>query len=187
MRLRLLLVVASASVGLVATGCGSSSSVTIVRVSTFPWPEGPVGPSAAVNSVPGIFVPLEEIKDAIPKTLPENPKQECHEGATVVITLKNGRALTYGPCNRPALIERLRLALVRGAERGHPVPTAQRPVAGREWKSLINDWYDGRIDHWYRCAVVREAIKHLPQDPPTFSTIYEDLRSYAEAVCLPAR
>jgi hypothetical protein len=59
----------------------------------------------------------------------------------------------------------------------------QRPVSPREWKSVIRDWYDGRFDHPHRCAAVREAIKHLPIDPPAFSTVREDFNAYEKAVC----
>jgi hypothetical protein len=185
--LRLPLIIASASMSLVAAGCGSSGGSAVVRVSTSPWPQGPIGPVAATKPVPGIYVPLQEMKDVMPKTLPPNPRQECREGARVEITLKDGRTLTYGPCDRPASIERLRVVLIRAAELKHPAPTDERPVSGRAWKSLINDWYDGRIDGWYRCAAVREAIKHLPTSPPAFSTVLEDFRSYEQAVCPPAR
>jgi hypothetical protein len=152
-------------------------------VTTSPWPGGPAGPVAARRHVSGVYVPIAEIKDAIPATLPTNPKQQCHEGATVEMTLDDDRVLTYGPCDRPAAIERLRVALIRAAEREYPIPVHLRPVTGREWKSLINDWYDGHIDGWYRCAAVREAIRHLPSSPPPFSTILLDFRSYARAVC----
>jgi hypothetical protein len=179
----MLLIIAPASIVLSVIGCGGSSRTDIFSVATSPWPEGPVGPVAAAKPVPGIYVPLAEVKDALPLTLPENPKQHCREGATVVITLKSGRSRTYGPCARPASIELLRLALVRAAERTHPLPRSTRAVTGRQWKSLINDWYDGHIDGWYRCAVVREAITHLPSSPPLFSTVLLDFRSYAKAVC----
>jgi hypothetical protein len=193
-KLRLRLIAVSASIGLVASGCGDSSGSTVVessgppavRVSTFPWPEGRLGPVAAVRSVPGVYVPLREIRSAMPKNLPENPKQECGAGATVVVVLENGRARTYGPCHRPVSIEHLRLALIRAAERRYPTRAPRRPVAGHEWKNLINDWYDGHIDGWYRCAVVLAASKHLPTSPPTFSTVRQDFRSYAKAVCPPA-
>jgi hypothetical protein len=137
-RLPLRLIAVSASIGLVATGCGESSRSTVVRssgspvvrVSTFPWPEGRLGPVAAVRGVPGVYVPLREIRSAMPKTLPENPKQECGAGATVVVVLENGRTRTYGPCHRPLSIEHLRLALVRAAERRYPARPPRRPVTG---------------------------------------------------------
>jgi hypothetical protein len=133
--------------------------------------------------VPGTYVPLSRIADALPQVLPRNPKQWCEVGATVKVTLESGTTRTYGPCNRPASIERLRIALVRAAAETHPLPQS-RTVTGREWKSLIDDWYDGRIDGWYRCAVVRVAIAHPPMDN-AFSTARLDLQSYAHAICAP--
>src|SRR6266508_469999 len=32
------------------------------------------------------------------------------------------------------------------------------------WKTLINDWYDGRIDRVYRVGCYREALAHMPED-----------------------
>ena len=58
-------------------------------------------------------MPLEAIRTAIPSTMPKNPPQTCSVGVEVVITLTNGRTLRYGPCDRAASIERLRLALTR--------------------------------------------------------------------------
>jgi hypothetical protein len=34
----------------------------------------------------------------------------------------------------------------------------QQPVTPREWKSVIRDSYDGKIDPPHRCAAVHEAI-----------------------------
>ncbi len=179
-----LLAIASCSVAaFVLASCGGSKATPVARVSVSPWPGGRVGPVAAPSPVPGIYAPLSRIADAVPPGLPRNPKQRCGAGATVRITLEGGTTRTYGPCNRPASIERLRVALVLAAAKTHPFPPS-RPVTGREWKSLINDWYDGRIDGWYRCAVVREAIGHLPMDD-AFGTVVTDLRSYAHAVCPP--
>jgi hypothetical protein len=189
------LVVIGAAVGVLAA-CGgsnqpniarvSTSSRPVVGVSTSPWPGGRA-PVVAANgrSAQGVFVPLEQIGKAIPRELPVNPPQDCREGAAVTIVLQGGTARTYGPCNRPASIDLLRFALVRAAEQRHPIPPQNRRVTGREWKKLINDWYDGHVDGWYRCAVVRAAIDHLPTSPPTFSTVRLDFESYARAVCRP--
>jgi hypothetical protein len=57
-----------------------------------------------------------------------------------------------------------------------------RPVTDGEWKAVINDWYDGRIDNSHRCAAVREAIEHLPQDGGGDS-FFEDLHTYERRVC----
>ena len=112
---RFLMVVAVLTV--LAAGCGGSGGFQVVRVSTVPWPEGP-SVVAATKPVPGI-VPLREIQDAIPKTLPKNPAQTCNIGAKVQIALKGGRVVTYGPCDWPASIERLRLALIRTSQHRH--------------------------------------------------------------------
>ena len=161
----LLALAASGLLALAAAGCGSSVATAVIRVSTSPWPEGPVGPVAATRPVPGIYVPLRQIEDAIPKTLPGNPLQRCNFGAVVEVTLRNGHTRRYGPCERPAAIERLRVALIGAAAREHPAVVASaEPVSGREWKSVINDWYTGTMIHWHRCAAVQEAIKHLPVD-----------------------
>lgn len=41
------------------------------------------------------------------------------------------------------------------------------------WKVLINDWYDGRIDHTYPVHCYKEALKHLPTDVRTYSDAYD--------------
>lgn len=115
MRVRLAMILAVPAVALAATACGGSGGSAVVKVSTFPWPEGPGPVVAATKSLPGIYVPLGKIKAEIPKTLPKNPPQTCSYGAKVQITLKDGLTLTYGPCNRPDSIERLRLALLKAA------------------------------------------------------------------------
>jgi hypothetical protein len=175
--------IGSAAVALVVAGCGASAGSGVVKVSVSPWPEGPGPVVAATKPLPGVYVPLKNVESAIPKTMPENPPQTCGFGAKVEVTLEDGRTLTYGPCNRPALIERLRLALVRAAEHEQAGPAPHRRTSSLNWKSVIRDWYDGTIDHWHSCAAVREAIKHLPTTPPMYSTVYDDLRAYEHAVC----
>jgi hypothetical protein len=41
------------------------------------------------------------------------------------------------------------------------------------WKTLINDWYDGRIDHAYPVHCYKDALKHLPSDVRTYSDAYD--------------
>ena len=72
-----------------------------------------------------------------------------------------------------------------------PGTAAARPAC---WKTLLNDWYDGRIDGVYPVACYRTAISHLPEDVRIYSSAPEDLtlalqrridsldRSRAEAV-----
>jgi len=51
------------------------------------------------------------------------------------------------------------------------------------WKSVIDDWFHGGIDHKHSCAAVKAAILHLPQDPLEYSTVNEDLAAYERVVC----
>jgi hypothetical protein len=44
------------------------------------------------------------------------------------------------------------------------------------WKTLINDWYDGRIDKNYDPQCYRDAIKHLPPDVEVYSNAKDDLK-----------
>src|SRR5438876_1448435 len=43
------------------------------------------------------------------------------------------------------------------------------------WKTLLNDWYDGRIEGTYKVSCYREAIQHLPQDLQDYSQARSDL------------
>jgi hypothetical protein len=168
-----------AALALAAAGCGGSGEARVVKVVVFPTPAGPGPVVAAPTITRGVDVLLSAIESDVPHTLPANPPQSCKFGATVVVTLAGGREVSYGPCERPPEIERLRHALLAAAGLHPP----GGPVSGLEWKLALNDWYDGRIDHWHRCAAIGEAIRHLPSTPPMYSTVYEDLRAYATAVC----
>ena len=54
------------------------------------------------------------------------------------------------------------------------------PVAAKTappcWKTLINDWYDGRIDGTYPIHCYRDALKHLPTDVETYSSARDDIK-----------
>jgi hypothetical protein len=54
---------------------------------------------------------------------------------------------------------------------------AARPAAAATpcWKTLLNDWYDGRIDQTYASHCYTEAISHLPSDVQTYSSAREDI------------
>lgn len=43
------------------------------------------------------------------------------------------------------------------------------------WKRLINDWYDGRIDHAYPVKCYRDAIRNLPEDVQAYSSARDDI------------
>lgn len=43
------------------------------------------------------------------------------------------------------------------------------------WKTLLNDWYDGRIDGTYPVSCYTAAINHLPEDLQDYSQARSDL------------
>ena len=43
------------------------------------------------------------------------------------------------------------------------------------WKTLLNDWYDGHIDHTYPLHCYQDALKHLPADVQTYSSAHDDI------------
>jgi hypothetical protein len=43
------------------------------------------------------------------------------------------------------------------------------------WKTLLNDWYDGRIDGTYPVKCYTAAINHLPEDLQDYSQARSDL------------
>ena len=49
------------------------------------------------------------------------------------------------------------------------------------WKTLINDWYDGRIDSIYPIHCYRDALKHLPEDVGTYSSARDDITRALQA------
>jgi hypothetical protein len=44
------------------------------------------------------------------------------------------------------------------------------------WKTLINDWYDGRIEGTYPIHCYRDALNHLPTDVETYSSARDDIK-----------
>ena len=73
-----------------------------------------------------------------------------------------------------------------GCGDGSPAATrlAQSRVTLSERKAIFNDWYaDGRIDGVYSCAVVQNAVRHLPSSPPMYSTVLQDFQRYERRVC----
>lgn len=62
------------------------------------------------------------------------------------------------------------LALSLVAAVAHPAAAAT-PC----WKVLLNDWYDGRIDHTYPVACYDAALHHLPTDVQEYSSAHEDI------------
>jgi hypothetical protein len=44
------------------------------------------------------------------------------------------------------------------------------------WKTLLNDWYDGHIDHIYAIPCYQQAIDHLPRDVENYSSAKDDIQ-----------
>ena len=66
----------------------------------------------------------------------------------------------------------LALGVGSAAAKGTAAAKAQPPC----WKTLINDWYDGRIDGTYPIHCYRDALKHLPTDVETYSSARDDIK-----------
>jgi hypothetical protein len=83
------------------------------------------------------------------------------------------------PFLKAALVATLAAAAFVGAAAHAPAAQAATPC----WKTLLNDWYDGRIDHVYPVHCYREALKHLPTDVSTYSSAHDDiLRALQSAI-----
>jgi hypothetical protein len=51
------------------------------------------------------------------------------------------------------------------------------------WQTLINDWYDGRIDNVYPVSCYRDALEHQPEDVAQYSSLGDDInRALAYAI-----
>jgi hypothetical protein len=67
---------------------------------------------------------LDTVRRYIPDPLPAPLKQpeDCSFGGNLVMTLADGTAVTYGPCLRPASVNRLWAAMVYVMTRGDCAP-----------------------------------------------------------------
>jgi hypothetical protein len=48
------------------------------------------------------------------------------------------------------------------------------------WIAVINDFYDGGIDHRHSCSAARAAVDHLPDDGPEVGA---GIKAYEQKVC----
>jgi hypothetical protein len=84
----------------------------VASVQLVPIPEGPSGLLFTLHPSEGEF-PLASIRAAIPHPLPPPIEQSCTIGGNVVITLGGASTMTYGPCELPPSIVRLKAAMLR--------------------------------------------------------------------------
>jgi len=75
----------------------------------------------------------------------------------------------------PTLKLFVRVAVVTAALVAAVVHAQPAAAATPCWKSLLNDWYDGRIDHTYAVHCYQDALHHLPADVQTYSSAHDDI------------
>jgi hypothetical protein len=80
----------------------------VVSVSIEPVPEGPASPIFDAKDSNGSR-PLRLILADVPVPLPGPGVQPlgCRTGGDLIIALRDGRTITYGPCHHPASIRHL--------------------------------------------------------------------------------
>jgi hypothetical protein len=66
-------------------------------------------------------------------------------------------------------------ALAAAAFAGSLVRPVAASAAAPCWKTLLTDWYDGRIDNTYPIHCYRDALRHLPADVATYSSARDDI------------
>jgi hypothetical protein len=85
---------------------------------------------------------------------------------------------------KPVLKATLCVALACVALLGALAQPGRAAAAGTPcWKTLLNDWYDGRIDGSYARHCYSDALHHLPADVSTYSSAHDDiLRALQSAI-----
>ena len=81
----------------------------IEEIRLVPIPEGPQAPTFDRRPHGSAQRPMRLIAPFIPIPLPHPVWQgwTCEYGGDLVVELRNGRTITYGPCRRPRSIDRL--------------------------------------------------------------------------------
>ena len=96
----------------------------ITRLEIVPVPEGPVSPTFARQPASEGTKPLslvaQYIPDPLPATLYQGPM--CRSGGDLIVTFADDSTVTYGPCRRPASIDRLWAGIVYVLEEGKCAP-----------------------------------------------------------------
>jgi hypothetical protein len=69
----------------------------------------------------------------------------------------------------------LSLAVLAAALVGSLARPVAAEAAGPCWKTLLTDWYDGRIDNTYPLHCYDDALHHLPPDVQTYSSARDDI------------
>ncbi len=84
----------------------------VIRLHIQPVPEGP-----GLCFGRGCSLPISAIQAAIPVPLPARSWQGpiCRTGSDLIVTLRDGREISYGPCHWPPAIEWLRRKMMQAS------------------------------------------------------------------------
>lgn len=101
----------------------ASANGGVAEIGIQPIPEGPPGPVFARTPTGRGVRSLALIAEYIPDPLPARLNQWfCRQGGDLTVTLGNGRQVIYGPCYRPASIDRLWAEIVYVDSNGQCAP-----------------------------------------------------------------
>jgi hypothetical protein len=78
----------------------------------------------------------------------------------------------------PSFPKTLKLTFVAAAAVLSALAVGVAPAAAKTpcWKTLLTDYYDGRIDNTYQVHCYRDAIKHLNEDQRVYGSAGDDIR-----------
>ena len=87
----------------------------IASIQLQPVPEGPAMPRFVSNPKSVSDTPLALVRGVVPDPLPKplDQPRRCDHGGDLVITLKDGQEITYGPCDYPWQISELWGAMIQ--------------------------------------------------------------------------
>ena len=122
------------TLSLVASACTSAvhqpprsvSDGAAVKLQILPIPEGPIGPAfvRGASTYDKTVRPMDAVAQYLPVPFPSQLDQpaNCSFGGDLVATFADGTTITYGPCNRPASINRLWAAMIYAMGNGQCAP-----------------------------------------------------------------
>ena len=94
----------------------------LARIATIELRSQRLGRASASSAASSAGVSLALLLDSVPWPLPEQPLQpaRCADPLTLVVRLRTGRRIHYGPCRRPTALDRLAGALLEAHLFRHP-------------------------------------------------------------------
>jgi hypothetical protein len=94
----------------------------IASIHLQPVPEGPTSPMFVPTPTSAYDKPLALIRSLVPDPLPRplDQPRSCDHGGDLIIVLKEGAEITYGPCDYPWQISQLWGAMIQASEMTTP-------------------------------------------------------------------